>query len=243
MSRKSILSIIMTLALLSVLSFSAFAADDSGMKISVSSADVKAGDSVSIDVTIDRNPGVFGFTAEVDYDADSFAFDKSEVQGVFSNDEVIVNNIADGRITISATDSGVDNKTETGKFVKITFKTTADSVNGEHKIKIKQYNDTSKKISGEAIQSIDEAPYSKVIPVEYIGGTITLSGGSDKQASSVSSNDEGGFQPWIIVVAVAAVLVVLVVILFVTQNKKGKKPQNIAENSENDSENSEKSDK
>lgn len=214
----------MMLTLLSAISFSAFAADEPSMKISVSSAEVKAGDSVSVDITIDKNPGVFGFTSEVDYDADSFTFDKADVQGIFGKEEVMISEVEAGKLTISAIDSGMENKTGTGKFVTLTFKTTKNSVNGEHKIKIKEYNDTSKKISGEAIQSIDKDPYNKVIPVEYNGGTITLSGGSDKKVETTTSSD-GGIQPWIIVVAVAAVLVVLVVLLFVSQSKKGKKKQ------------------
>ena len=228
MKKRFVLSLITSMILLFAISFSAAAAEES-MKITVGSADITAGDTVSLDITIDKNPGVFGFTSEVDYDADSFAFDKAVVKGIFDNNEVMTSKVEDGKLTISAVDSGMDNKKDTGKFVTLTFKTTKSFVNGKHKFKIKEYNDAGKKISGEAIQGIDKDPYTKVIPVEYIDGTVTVSGGSDKAIDTAASND-GSFLPWIIVIAVAAVLVILVVLLFVSQSKKGKSKQSDVSN-------------
>ena len=133
---KKIISIFAALTLLvSMLAFSV-AAEGADMQFSVTDAEAKPGDTVKVDVMVDKNAGVYGMKFWITYDNRCFDLVSVTNGEVFKDSEAeLLTELDDsGEYIYYAESSELSNNTKTGVLVTLEFKVLKAAPNGEHKI-------------------------------------------------------------------------------------------------------------
>ncbi len=133
---KKIVSIFAALTLLvSMLAFNVAAAD-ADIQFSVTDAEATPGDTITVDVMVDENVGVWGMKFWITYDNRCFDLVSVTNGKVFKDSEAELSKNYDdsGEYMFYAESSGFDNNTNTGVLVTLELKVLKAAPNGEHKI-------------------------------------------------------------------------------------------------------------
>lgn len=153
--------------------------------LSISSGEVKAGESVTLTVSIKDNPGIAASKIYVYFDTDTFEVDPSsdiEAVGKFGSsgglianqiDESSPNDVYDGVISGEGVlaiwyNNNGQNVTTDGEFVSITFRAVKNAANGDHTIKVGYSKRNTGNEKGETVSFVSQS------------GTIKVTDGSDK---------------------------------------------------------------
>ena len=133
---KKIVSIFAALTLLvSMLAFNVAAAD-ADIQFSVTDAEATPGDTITVDVMVDENVGVWGMKFWITYDNRCFDLVSVTNGKVFKDSEAELSKNYDdsGEYMFYAESSGFENNTSTGVLVTLELKVLKAAPNGEHKI-------------------------------------------------------------------------------------------------------------
>lgn len=162
--------------------------------LSISSGEVKAGETVTLTVSIKDNPGIAATIVYFYYDTASFEVDPDsdiELKGVFASKGAFSTNVIsalkenglydglagkDGVFALWYNTSG-DNTTSVSPFLSITLKAKSDVANGDHEVKVAVSSNNTCDTNG--------------VPVEILSssGIVTVSGGTnEKQPDTVPEN-------------------------------------------------------
>jgi len=188
---RRILCVTMVLILLISLAVPAGAAGTP--TLSISSGEVKAGESVTLTVSIKDNPGIAATKLYIYFDAESFDVDVEndiETSSSFASGGLITNSIEkaveNGQYDGENGKSGVvalwysrrgTNNNKDGAVLTITLKAKKDIANGEHTVKVGCSSNETGNEKGERIT------------LQSGTGTITVAGGSnDKKPADSSTN-------------------------------------------------------
>lgn len=154
--------------------------------LSISSGEVKAGETVTLTVSIKDNPGIAASLLYIYYDTDSFTVDVSKgifASGAFaSNGSVIGNTIdaakdtgrydgvagKDGVLALWYNSSGIDTSDD-GNMLKIKFTANKDIANGDHVIQVGYSKTDTQNQKGEQVSLVSAE------------GIISVTGGSDQK--------------------------------------------------------------
>ena len=160
--------------------------------LSISSGEVKAGESVTLTVSIEDNPGIATALVYVYFDSDVFSLDPDndvKMQGSFGNNGLVVSNTIDnmkGTATYDG-DAGKDgvavlwvdlsgqNISADGNFLNIKLKADKQAPNGEYTIGL-----------GVSRDNTCDAE-SSLVSMNASSGTLTVSGGSGEMKEESTS--------------------------------------------------------
>jgi len=163
--------------------------------LSISSGEVKAGESVTLTVSIEDNPGIAISLLYIYFDTDVFSVDiKKDIDaiGIFGKSgDVIGNSIEqakligsydgepgkDGVIALWYNGSGVDTDGD-GDLLEIVLHTKSDAANGSHIIKVEQSLMDTRNENGDKVK------------ISAGSGTVKVNGGSDDKKDGT---DNAGF--------------------------------------------------
>ena len=143
MKTRKIFSFILALAVILTFSFGTVTPAEhvhaSGEPtITVDSVDAKAGDTVTLNVTMANNPGIYGAEIYVHYDDKALTLTDAEDQGVFDNYKYS-KNYKTGFMLLWDADS--ENMTGEGVVTVLTFKVNDNAKGGTHKVWIEYEED------------------------------------------------------------------------------------------------------
>ena len=133
---KKVVSILLTIALIASLSIAAFAAGEKGA-ISVTTAEANPGETVTLAVAIDTNPGVAALQIKVKYDETALTLNGMTSTGMAGNWTIVKyavwDNTADSTYTgkILALEFAVSDNAEAGKSYPVTVEVAAVNYNEE----------------------------------------------------------------------------------------------------------------
>lgn len=219
------------------------AAKDEKMELTIGSMTAKQGDEIEIPVTLEKNPGIWGFNWDVFYDSQVLRFDKVTFESAFTKDlSFLDNDYMKYPATIQGmAESMTEDVTTTGVVAILHFKVYLDAAVGDSEISIRITDGNNINLNAEDI------------PYEITNGVITVKEGA-KDAKSDNKDDfapkkpltepvrhntpvghsgksaEGGLKWWwFIIGAVILIAVVVVIWLFSGSDED----EENAENAEN----------
>ena len=136
---KRVLALFLTMLMLfsvNAVPFSATATETGNPTITLESKSAVAGDEdVSVAVSIDGNPGVWGMDVKISYDRSAMTLISVENGGFFQDSEWIRGNLNASTYTLSYEASGFDNvMTPAGTLAILHFKLNADAASGTYEI-------------------------------------------------------------------------------------------------------------
>ncbi len=133
---KKVISLLAALTLMvSMLAFNASAAAD--IEFSITKAEGKPGDIVTVDVYVDKNAGTWSMSLDVKYDSRYFDLLSATNGDVFTNSEQEEGLIDDsGSYRYYAANNELEEVKEVGKLLTLEFKILKAAPNGNHEIDI-----------------------------------------------------------------------------------------------------------
>lgn len=160
-----------------------FAAGKLVYGISADKTNLKSGDSVMVEVSVEDNPGVAFLIFEVDYDSDVFSVESKSVGNILpDNNGRPVSDDQSGTVIFSVgTDTASDNSTETGELAKIVFEVKDQVKAQDTKIEVKDR----------------DAFNSDIVEISSTGASVTLhidGADSPKADDSEKNNDASNAQ-------------------------------------------------
>jgi hypothetical protein len=135
---KKFISIIAIISILvSALAVHSVAAD-ADIQFSLTDAEGKPGDTVSVDVNVDKNIGTYGMKMFITYDSRCFELLSVTNGEVFTNSEYEASDINNdiGEYVYYAESAGFDNNVKTGRLATLEFKILKAAPNDDYKIAI-----------------------------------------------------------------------------------------------------------
>lgn len=157
---------IFTILLCVVICFSmciiSYAANDTA-KITVSSADAYPGDTVTIDITIENNPGIMGMAFCVTYNNEAVEYVSH--QGGYISSFTYKNHSDKGHISFTNVEN--KDKTDNGKLLSVTFKVKESAKPGAHTVTLA--NSNREKYGTKLHNSFSNSKQEFVVPVVKSG--------------------------------------------------------------------------
>lgn len=177
MKLKKFLSILCLICLLfSCATITAMAAEQ-GM-IKGDSCEAGKGDTVTVVLTLEKNPGIWGTKIRVDYDKDALKLDGVSAGDVFSGKELTYSKETNKKpYVIVATGEKAKNKTTDGVFVTLTFAVSNDAAAGKYTIDI------------DVVQTINAA--GEEVSMSPVDGSITVVNGQETSPDDGEDNKAG----------------------------------------------------
>ncbi len=153
MNKKTFLSIILAIvaagliAVIIVLAVGFFSKDDSPISnhlpeeeltvnagvLELGSATAKAGEEITVPITLKKNPGVWGLQLHFDYDKDALTYVGISNKEFFDEYDVNINN---GMGIINTYQSDITTVNKDGTVAELTFKINPDTKPGKYTLKI-----------------------------------------------------------------------------------------------------------
>ncbi len=163
---KRFISLVLCILLCTVLC-SAVSAEEATPKITITSLEAMPEDTVTLDISIENNPGIMGMAFSVAYDSDAFEYVSYE-NGWLSG--MTVKDHPDKGCVIFVY-VATSNKTNTGKMLSVSFKIKETAAPGNHKITLG--NNNYEKYGTQLHNSFSNANQEFIVPT-VSGGIVTV---------------------------------------------------------------------
>lgn len=173
MKRKLFTLFVAALALVClVLPMTVGAADELTLSLNASKEKVYAGDTFTVDVVVANNPGYWGPTVKIGYDATKVDL-VSAVKGSIYAKGVLDANLTKNPVEFSINDANLENNTDNGTLITMTFTVKTDAEPGE-----------AISIAGADIVALDPEDPNSEITVSYqtVNATVGVYGKFDTAA-------------------------------------------------------------
>lgn len=173
MKRKLFTLFVAALALVClVLPMTVGAADELTLSLNASKEKVYAGDTFTVDVVVANNPGYWGPTVKIGYDATKVDL-ISAVKGSIYAKGVLDANLTKNPVEFSINDANLENNTDNGTLITMTFTVKTDAEPGE-----------AISIAGADIVALDPEDPNSEITVSYqtVNATVGVYGKFDTAA-------------------------------------------------------------
>lgn len=122
--------------------------------LSISSGEVKAGESVTLTVSIKDNPGIAAAALYIYYDTETFTVDSENdvnASAKFGGTAAAAVGNYEGRNGMMVVWFNIGDVKKNGEFLTVTLKANKDAANGDHKIEVVPASNNTANMSGELI--------------------------------------------------------------------------------------------